>query len=54
MKSASGATTSIWMETADAAPDKGALNENLRADVVIVGAGIAGLNLREKEREGKL
>jgi len=43
MKSASGATTSIWMETTDAAPDNGALNENLRADVVIVGAGIAGL-----------
>ncbi len=43
MKSASGATTSIWMETAEAAPDSGALNENLRADVVIVGAGIAGL-----------
>jgi ribulose 1,5-bisphosphate synthetase/thiazole synthase len=31
------------METAEAAPDNGALNENLRADVVIVGAGIAGL-----------
>jgi len=43
MKSASGATTSIWMETAEAAPDSGALNENLRADVLIVGAGIAGL-----------
>ncbi len=43
MKSASGATTSIWMETTDAAPDNGALNEKLRADVVIVGAGIAGL-----------
>jgi glycine/D-amino acid oxidase-like deaminating enzyme len=43
MRSASGATTSIWMETADAAHASNALDENLRADVVIVGAGIAGL-----------
>ena len=42
MSNDSGATTSIWMATADV-PDFPPLDQDRRADVVIVGAGIAGI-----------
>jgi len=42
MKTDNGRTTSVWMRTADV-PEQTKLNEDVRADVVIVGAGIAGL-----------
>ncbi|MDQ1613390.1 MAG: hypothetical protein QOG00_3321 [Pyrinomonadaceae bacterium] len=42
MKTDNGRTTSVWMRTADM-PEHTQLNRDVRADVVIVGAGIAGL-----------
>src|SRR3989440_2074679 len=42
MKPTSGTTTSVWMATADPPAEK-ALNQNTSTNVVIVGAGIAGL-----------
>jgi glycine/D-amino acid oxidase-like deaminating enzyme len=43
MHSDSGNTQSVWMDTAEV-PEYPALMENLRADVCVVGAGIAGLS----------
>ena len=43
MRSDSGETTSIWMATAKEIPSDGRLLTDIRADVCIVGAGIAGL-----------
>src|SRR5215210_448136 len=43
MQSDSGHTTSIWMATA-AVPQYSALAEDLRTEVCVVGAGIAGLS----------
>ena len=42
MHSDSGHTQSVWMDTAEV-PEYPALTENARADVCVVGAGIAGL-----------
>ncbi|MDT7604993.1 MAG: hypothetical protein QOF61_2990, partial [Acidobacteriota bacterium] len=42
MKTDNGASTSVWMATADT-PREGRLAEDLDADVCIVGAGIAGM-----------
>jgi glycine/D-amino acid oxidase-like deaminating enzyme/nitrite reductase/ring-hydroxylating ferredoxin subunit len=42
MKTDNGASTSVWMETADTA-GAARLDRDLQTDVVIVGAGIAGL-----------
>lgn len=42
MRDDSQATKSIWMATADT-PSQGRLTENIRTDVCIIGAGIAGL-----------
>jgi glycine/D-amino acid oxidase-like deaminating enzyme len=42
MKRGSGATASLWMETADV-PSRPALGKDITADVCVVGAGIAGL-----------
>ncbi|HEX8130933.1 MAG TPA: FAD-dependent oxidoreductase [Pyrinomonadaceae bacterium] len=42
MKTDNGLTTSVWMRTADM-PDETQLTSDLQTDVVIVGAGIAGL-----------
>jgi glycine/D-amino acid oxidase-like deaminating enzyme len=42
MKDDSQATTSIWMATADT-PSQSQLKESIRADVCVIGAGIAGL-----------
>ena len=44
MKSDSGQTTSVWMETGDV-PDFGPLAGEASADVCVVGAGIAGLTV---------
>src|SRR5829696_7719520 len=43
MKSDSGETTSVWMATAEEIASDGELGEDVTADVVIVGAGIAGM-----------
>ena len=43
MKTDNGQTTSVWMATADAPSAQGQLGADVQADVVIVGAGIAGL-----------
>jgi glycine/D-amino acid oxidase-like deaminating enzyme len=43
MKDDAQASTSIWMATADT-PSQSQLSENIRTDVCIVGAGIAGLS----------
>ncbi len=43
MKSDSGETTSVWMATADEIETDGPLNADTSADVVVVGAGIAGM-----------
>jgi len=37
------ASTSIWMATANT-PSQSRLKENIRTDVCIIGAGIAGLS----------
>ena len=42
MKTDNGASVSVWMATGDT-PREGKLGEDLETDVVIVGAGIAGL-----------
>ncbi|HEY1403279.1 MAG TPA: FAD-dependent oxidoreductase, partial [Pyrinomonadaceae bacterium] len=42
MKTDNGRTTSVWMRTADM-PEQTQLAADVRADVVVVGAGIAGL-----------
>ncbi|HEX8492839.1 MAG TPA: FAD-dependent oxidoreductase [Pyrinomonadaceae bacterium] len=53
MESESGQTISIWMATAET-PDTDALVEDTRADVCIVGAGIAGMTTAYLlAREGK-
>jgi len=43
MKDDAQARTSIWMATANT-PSQSSLTENIRTDVCIVGAGIAGLS----------
>ena len=43
MESESGHTRSLWLDTADV-PDFPKLTRNARADVCVVGAGIAGLS----------
>src|SRR4051812_30505677 len=43
MRSDSGSTTSVWMATADA-PSLPRVTQDLRANVCIIGAGIAGLS----------
>src|SRR5215212_12214883 len=45
MKSDSGRTTSVWMATAEEPGGLGALAADARADVCVVGAGIAGLSV---------
>ncbi len=53
MKSDSGESTSVWMKTAEV-PPQSELTENTRADVCIVGAGIAGMTAAYMlTREGK-
>jgi ribulose 1,5-bisphosphate synthetase/thiazole synthase len=42
MKDDAQATTSVWMATAST-PSQQRLKENIRTDVCIIGAGIAGL-----------
>jgi len=42
MRSDSGSSTSVWMATSDA-PDLPKLSQDLRANVCVVGAGIAGM-----------
>src|SRR5918911_3444401 len=54
MKSDSGQTTSVWMATTDEIPADGELTRDARADVCIVGAGIAGMTTAYRlAREGK-
>jgi glycine/D-amino acid oxidase-like deaminating enzyme/nitrite reductase/ring-hydroxylating ferredoxin subunit len=54
MKSDSGETTSIWMATTKEIESDGQLMEDLSADVVVVGAGIAGITTAYLlAREGK-
>jgi glycine/D-amino acid oxidase-like deaminating enzyme/nitrite reductase/ring-hydroxylating ferredoxin subunit len=54
MKSDSGLTTSVWMASAEEIPSDGRLTEDVRADVCIVGAGIAGMTTAYLlTREGK-
>src|SRR5918999_1251602 len=43
MESDSGRTRSLWLDTADV-PDYPKLTRNARADVCVVGAGIAGMS----------
>ncbi|MBF0169603.1 MAG: FAD-dependent oxidoreductase [Nitrospinae bacterium] len=53
MKSNSGQTSSIWMDSSDV-PKHSPLAANMSADVCIVGAGIAGLSIAyHLGREGK-
>ena len=42
MKDDSQATTSVWMATANT-PSQAPLKENIRTDVCLIGAGIAGM-----------
>jgi ribulose 1,5-bisphosphate synthetase/thiazole synthase len=42
MEPTSGTTSSVWVATADT-PTESVLNKDCRADVCIIGAGIAGL-----------
>ena len=54
MNSDSGETTSVWMATAPEIPTDGKLMENIRANVCVVGAGIAGMTTAYLlMREGK-
>ena len=54
MKSDSGETTSVWMASSEEIPSDGAITEDVSADVVIVGAGIAGMTTAHLlAREGK-
>jgi len=53
MKSDSGQSVSVWMRTAEVSPQP-ELTEDVRADVCIVGAGIAGMTTAYMlTREGK-
>ena len=53
MQSDSGQTTSIWMDSASV-PEEHSLTEDVRADVCVVGAGIAGMTTAYLlAREGK-
>ncbi|HYG09875.1 MAG TPA: FAD-dependent oxidoreductase, partial [Pyrinomonadaceae bacterium] len=53
MNTDNGATISVWMQTADV-PREGRLGADTDADVVIVGAGIAGMTTAYLlSREGK-
>ncbi len=53
MKSSSGESLSVWMDTAEM-PEQSFLTANTRADVCVVGAGIAGLTTAYLlAREGK-
>src|SRR4051812_19904459 len=53
MKSDSGSTRSVWADVPDL-PARPALRENLRADVCVVGAGMAGLSAAYMlSREGR-
>src|SRR5215831_7068984 len=52
-ETSSGHSTSVWMAT-EPAPDRPALDGDFRADVCVVGAGIAGLSTAYLlAREGK-
>ncbi|HYE64538.1 MAG TPA: FAD-dependent oxidoreductase [Pyrinomonadaceae bacterium] len=54
MRSDSGETISIWMATAEEIPADGKLTKDARADVCVVGAGIAGMTTAYLlAREGK-
>jgi glycine/D-amino acid oxidase-like deaminating enzyme/nitrite reductase/ring-hydroxylating ferredoxin subunit len=54
MKSDSGQTTSVWMATAKEIESDGRLTEDTSTDVVVVGAGIAGMTTAYLlAREGK-
>src|SRR5687767_1786784 len=54
MKSPDGATTPAWTQTASPAPRHGPPPRDARADVCVVGAGIAGLTTAYLlAREGK-
>ena len=54
MKSDSGQTTSVWMATAGEIESDGRLTEDTSTDVVVVGAGIAGMTTAYLlAREGK-
>jgi glycine/D-amino acid oxidase-like deaminating enzyme/nitrite reductase/ring-hydroxylating ferredoxin subunit len=54
MKSDSGETTSVWMASSKEIPSDGKVMEDVSADVVIVGAGIAGMTTAYLlTREGK-
>lgn len=54
MKSDSGETTSIWMATSPEIQTDGKLKEDIRANVCVVGAGIAGITTAYLlMREGK-
>src|SRR5438876_6346763 len=53
MPNNSGQSTSLWMATAPV-PEQPALTEDLRADVCVIGAGIAGMTTAYLlAREGK-
>ena len=53
MSKSSSQTSSLWMTTADM-PSQSSLSEHQRADVCVVGAGIAGLSVAYcLAREGK-
>src|SRR5947209_14678715 len=50
----SGSTVSIWMATAEDMPETSPLEKNIKADVCVVGAGIAGMTTAYLlAREGK-
>ena len=54
METDSGRSVSVWMKTAEETPSRGPLAEDTRADVCVVGAGIAGLTTAYLlAREGK-
>src|SRR6187551_3907777 len=53
METDNGRTKSLWMATADT-PGDGRLAEDIKADVCIVGTGVAGLSIGyHLSREGK-
>jgi glycine/D-amino acid oxidase-like deaminating enzyme/nitrite reductase/ring-hydroxylating ferredoxin subunit len=54
MKSDSGETTSVWMASSGEIPSDGKITEDVSTDVLIVGAGIAGMTTAYLlAREGK-
>ncbi|HEY0004644.1 MAG TPA: FAD-dependent oxidoreductase [Pyrinomonadaceae bacterium] len=54
MQNDSGSTISVWMETTDSPPLLSPIKEDMRANVCVVGAGIAGLTTAYLlAREGK-